>query len=62
MIASKIKAANDRTPLPATMVCRSIGKEHARLAPGCRYEFEILSVASPTATFKDIVLDELART
>jgi len=33
-----------------------------RLGPGCRYEFQILSAASPTATFKDIVLDELART
>ena len=44
------------------MVCRMIGKERVRLAPRCRYEFEILSVESPIATFKDIVLDELART
>jgi hypothetical protein len=37
-------------------------KERVRLAPGCRYEFQILSAASPTAVFKDIVFDELART
>jgi hypothetical protein len=36
-------------------------REHVRLASGCRYEFQILSAASPTAVFKDIVFDELAR-
>ena len=34
----------------------------ARLAPVRRYEFQILSAASPTAVFKDIIFDELART
>ena len=47
---------------PAPWSVGRIGKEHVRLAPGCRYEFEMLSAASPTAVFKDIVLDKLART
>ena len=34
----------------------------ARLASGYRYKFQILSAVSPTAVFKDIVFDELART
>ena len=33
----------------------------ARLASGYRYKFQILSAVSPTAVFKDIVFDELAR-
>ena len=35
--------------------------ERASSAPGCRYKFQILSAVSPTAVFKDIVFDELAR-
>jgi hypothetical protein len=53
-------SANRRFP-PPWSVEGSI-KERVRLAPGCRYEFQILSAASPTAVFKDIVFDELART